>query len=149
MAQPCSNDAENGRPTCKLQEHIEAYNKFKGRVTANFALTSMLNRPGSSRPADPTVHQDWDTAEFTGLQDVQDADEGDRPHEQARDGGDACKGNRVCFSRSRTHNDQLIVACCGIILARETFYNAESLSAVRVSKILAPFQRGFSWSLIL
>lgn len=96
----------------------------------------MLNRPGSNRPADPTVHQDWNTAELVGLEDVQQADEEDRAHEQAREGGDLpkTKGTRVCLSRKRTHNDQLAVATCGVILGRETFYNAESVSAVRVCR---------------
>ncbi|EGG03126.1 uncharacterized protein MELLADRAFT_90456 [Melampsora larici-populina 98AG31] len=88
----------------------------------------MLNCPVSNRPADPTVHQDWNTAKLIGLDNVQQADEGDREHDQARE-GDALpktKGSRVCLSRKRTHNDQLAVALCGVVLARETFYNAES-----------------------
>ncbi|EGG00367.1 uncharacterized protein MELLADRAFT_93341 [Melampsora larici-populina 98AG31] len=61
QAQPCRNNAQPGHHTCELQEHIQAYYKFKARVTSNFTLTSMLNRP-----SDPTVHQDWETAELTG-----------------------------------------------------------------------------------
>ncbi|KZT61919.1 hypothetical protein CALCODRAFT_427048 [Calocera cornea HHB12733] len=34
------------------------------------------------------------------------------------------------FGRRRTHNEQLVVRPCGIILARGTFYGAESLSGV-------------------
>lgn len=130
LAQPCGNDALQGHQTCGLQEHMEAYAKFKTRVTSNFTLTSMLNRPGSHLPSDPTVHQDWETAELTGLEDVQHADESDRAHEQGREGGNV-KTCKVCLSRSRTHNDQLIVSTCGIILARETFFHSESVSAVR------------------
>jgi hypothetical protein len=37
------------------------------------------------------------------------------------------------FGRRRTHNEQLIIAPCGIILARETFYHSEAFSAVAVS----------------
>ena len=36
------------------------------------------------------------------------------------------------FSRLRTHNEQLIIAPCGIILARETMYFAEASSNVAV-----------------
>lgn len=32
-----------------------------------------------------------------------------------------------------THNEQLLVRCCGIVIARATFYEAESLSNVVVS----------------
>jgi len=37
------------------------------------------------------------------------------------------------FGRRRTHNEQLVVACCGVIIARGTMYGAEALSGVRVS----------------
>lgn len=133
QAQPCLSLAEEGSATCKLQEHVDAYAQFKSRVTSNFALTSMLNRPGSNRPSDPTVHQDWNTAEMVDLKNIQDADEGERSHEAAREGEDAPKknGKRVCLSRKKTHNEQLVVSVCGIILARETFFHSESLSAVR------------------
>ncbi|EGG01440.1 uncharacterized protein MELLADRAFT_92190 [Melampsora larici-populina 98AG31] len=79
QAQPCTADALEGTKTCK--EHVESYSKFKARVTGNFALTSILHRPGSNRPSDPTVHQDWNTAELVGLEDVQEGDEADRVHE--------------------------------------------------------------------
>lgn len=36
---------------------------------------------------------------------------------------------RAQFGRKRTHNEQVIVAPCGIILARETFYGAEAISS--------------------
>ncbi|EGG01794.1 uncharacterized protein MELLADRAFT_91869 [Melampsora larici-populina 98AG31] len=130
VAQPCKSDALDGQATCALQEHTEAYSKFKAHITSNFALTSMLNRPGSNRPSDPTVHQDWNTAELVGLDNIQQGDEMDRLHEQGREGADATP-SRISLSRARTHNDQLIVATCGVILARETFYHSEGVSAVR------------------
>ena len=41
---------------------------------------------------------------------------------------------RARFGRKRTHNEQILVAPCGMILARETFYGAEAIGtcAVRV-----------------
>ena len=48
----------------------------------------------------------------------------------------ASTGNRklrVQFGRKRTHNEQLFVAPCGVIVARETFYHSEAPSAVVVS----------------
>lgn len=38
------------------------------------------------------------------------------------------------FGRKRTHNEQVLVAPCGVILARETFYGAEAISSCVVSK---------------
>ncbi|KZO91312.1 hypothetical protein CALVIDRAFT_521789 [Calocera viscosa TUFC12733] len=40
---------------------------------------------------------------------------------------------RARFGRRRTHNEQLIVRPCGIIVARGTFYGAEVLGSVVVS----------------
>lgn len=37
------------------------------------------------------------------------------------------------FGRRRTHNDELCVASCGMILGRATFYGAEGPNSVRVS----------------
>ncbi|THU81591.1 hypothetical protein K435DRAFT_693216, partial [Dendrothele bispora CBS 962.96] len=34
------------------------------------------------------------------------------------------------FGRKRTHNEQLIISPCGMILARETFYHSEAFSLV-------------------
>jgi len=40
---------------------------------------------------------------------------------------------RAQFGRKRTHNEQIIVAPCGMIHARETFFGAEAVSSVVVS----------------
>ena len=47
----------------------------------------------------------------------------------------AKKKIRAQFGRSRTHNEQILVAPCGMIIARETFYHAESITAVVVRAI--------------
>ncbi|KZO97680.1 hypothetical protein CALVIDRAFT_479910 [Calocera viscosa TUFC12733] len=47
--------------------------------------------------------------------------------------GKSASGNRTMkakFGRSWTHNEQLIVRPCGIIVARATFYGAEAISSV-------------------
>jgi hypothetical protein len=41
---------------------------------------------------------------------------------------------RAQLGRRRTHNEQIIVAPCGIIIARETFYGAEGVGSVIVRK---------------
>lgn len=43
-----------------------------------------------------------------------------------------CKHIRVQFGRRRTHNEQLIVTPCGLIIARTTFFGSEAVSSVRV-----------------
>ncbi|KAJ2936392.1 hypothetical protein H1R20_g702, partial [Candolleomyces eurysporus] len=37
---------------------------------------------------------------------------------------------RAIFGRKRTHNEQILVAPCGVIIARETFFNAEAIPSV-------------------
>lgn len=74
-----------------------------------------------------------ETGEINDLEGLHLADESDRAHEGARDGGASQRNGKLVVSRCRTHNDQLVVGCCGIILARKTFYHSESVSAVKVS----------------
>ena len=38
------------------------------------------------------------------------------------------------FTRRRTNNEELCVACCGVILGRATFYGSEALNGIRVSR---------------
>ena len=45
---------------------------------------------------------------------------------------------RAQLGRRRTHNEQIIVAPCGIIISRETFYGAEGVGSVIVSKTTGP-----------
>lgn len=40
---------------------------------------------------------------------------------------------KIVLSRGRTHNEQIIVCPCGVIIARTTFFGAEALTAVAVS----------------
>ncbi len=37
------------------------------------------------------------------------------------------------LARRWTHNEQLVVKCCGVIISRATFYNSEGMSNVLVS----------------
>ncbi|KAH9808606.1 hypothetical protein DFH28DRAFT_1193006 [Melampsora americana] len=93
--------------------------------------TSMLNRPGSNLPSDPTVHLNASTAQLEDMDILRQADESQRAHESARDGGLSQAAGKLIMTKARTHNDQLAVGTCGITLARKTFYNAESVSAVK------------------
>lgn len=57
----------------------------------------------------------------------------------ARKAGDGAQAKRPAnvdgvFSRRWTHNEQLMVRPCGIVIARATFFGAESVSAVKVTR---------------
>jgi hypothetical protein len=57
----------------------------------------------------------------------------ERHHEAARDVGESVPVQHKLLSRSWTHNEQLMVCACGIILARKTFFKSESVTKVKVS----------------
>lgn len=46
---------------------------------------------------------------------------------------------RARFGRRRTHNEELCVASCGIVLGRATFFGSEALNGVRVCQLLDHF----------
>lgn len=130
-AQPCNRPLLPGKITCDDPSHMAVGHEYEERRTAIFALTGYLNPPGSQLSSDPTVHLDPQTGELVGLEDIRHIDEAERVHERVRDGGES--NPKVCLSNRHTHNDQLILCPCGVISARETFYYAESPSAVVVS----------------
>lgn len=47
------------------------------------------------------------------------------------------------FGRKRTHNEQILVAPCGVILARETFFGAEAIATCAVSLPLCAIVQQF------
>ena len=131
QAQPCTLPVIPGSKTCGLKSHVEAAKQFDIQGNSNFKLHSILNQPGASLPIDPTVHQDENTGDLGSeeLAQIQDANEADREEEKNRDG----QGNGAPkMSRHKTHNDQLIVGTCGVIIARQALFNADSVSAVKV-----------------
>ncbi|EGG04959.1 uncharacterized protein MELLADRAFT_88423 [Melampsora larici-populina 98AG31] len=130
-AQPCTQPALANKRTCGLQSHQEAAKTFSTRVNSNFQLHSMLNRPGSNLNLDPSVHLEDESGEIQDLESLQQADESDRVEESQRSGEEGST-KKPTLSRARTHNDQLVVAPCGVILARQTMFNSESPSAVKI-----------------
>ena len=70
---------------------------------------------------------------FTGGTDV-DLDDEIQEDTPKLDQGD--RQPKAHFGRRRTHNEQLIVCCCGVIAARTTMFGAEAISGVKVSMTL-------------
>lgn len=50
------------------------------------------------------------------------------------------QGSRVTvkLTRTWTHNEQLFVRCCGLIVSRATLYGSESISSVKVREQFPP-----------
>lgn len=133
-AQPCVAKVEPGQPTCANPEHQAAYRDFKERNTSLFGLPRRMKRPGSHIRLDPSVMISADTGEVNiTKEDLMNSEVDERAHESARDGGESKPTKKILLSRRRTHNEQLMVSPCGMILGRKTFFQSESVTKVKVS----------------
>jgi hypothetical protein len=142
----CSTVAEEGFRTCAVSEHRSLENRYLEQGKAMFQLKRRLERsklsqthdslstgaPQATRPAgigDDEV--DGEVIEGPGVDDA----------EVTFDEGGICDGKpesgnrpiRAMFGRRRTHNKELCVASCGVILGRATCYGSEAPNGVRVS----------------
>lgn len=109
----CQNPKGSGFLTCKLGSH----RKEERRRTENKGR----RRRTSGR----------------GVQAEEDIGEGDDAEEErngvrARHNNGARSVVKGIFSRRWTHNEQLMVRPCGIIIGRATFFSAESMTGVKV-----------------
>ncbi|KAF8834057.1 hypothetical protein BDN67DRAFT_915716 [Paxillus ammoniavirescens] len=100
--------------TCDNPTHQAVEMAYTEHGQARFELQKRLERSCVSNLADA----------FDNAGSVEDPAEEDFEVENHNTGDDEA------FGRKHTHNEQLIVAPCGMILARETFYGAEGVSSV-------------------
>ncbi|KAF8166839.1 hypothetical protein BJ912DRAFT_1025855 [Pholiota molesta] len=136
----CDNSIIPKTRTCQdpVHQNIEKIHTLKGQ--SRFQLQERLRKAGVSHlvldadeasdvsPAafydDAVEDQEFEVADPHGLQegtsDLRGASPGLKPEPK--------KKIRAQFGRKRTHNEQILVAPCGMILARETFYGAEAIS---------------------
>ena len=121
----CVEYAEEGHRTCRLKEHrdLENYNSEKNR--AMFQLKDRLAQLRTLQPREsiPVGGDD------TGL------DEEVILNKNSICDGKPEEGNqtlRARFGRKRTHNEELCITSCGIILGQATFYGSEAPNGVVV-----------------
>jgi hypothetical protein len=125
----CSEHAEEGHQTCSLKEHRELENFNSEKNKAMFQLKERLARLRTSQPRESIP----DASDVIG-----------QDEEVLIDNDGVCdrkpeEGNRTVrarFGRRRTHNEELCVASCGVILGRATFYGSEAPNDIVVSQIL-------------
>jgi len=136
----CSNPVILGRKSCALVDHQRVENVHNQRGQSRFQLKERLERSQLAHPNDAIGEQ------VTSISEIIDDDD-EQLFETTREGPVPLTANlaarslnpriRAQFGRRRTHNEQLFVAPCGMIIARETFYHAEALYSVIVS--MTPF----------
>ncbi|KAJ7457135.1 hypothetical protein B0H11DRAFT_1738737 [Mycena galericulata] len=126
----CARNADTGFRTCSIPEHrsLESYHYLQGK--AMFQLKHRLERLKVSQTHD-SISIGSSIASRTRMTD----ELGD---DLLPDFG-VCEGKpetgnrsvRARFGRRRTHNEELCVASCGVILGRATFYGSEAPNGVR------------------
>lgn len=129
----CTIPHSPGMMTCENPAHRQLEDRFFRHDKALFKLRAKLKKKGLAVPSD-SARLDGSTAEDDA------SEEREGLHEEEECSGKPESGNaklRSTFSRRRTHNEQLIMRPCSIILSRATFFGSESVSAVKVSLSLS------------
>ena len=112
--------------SCSYRRHQEVEQIHRERGQGQFQLQECLQHARVAQPNDAVGEEgnpldaNVETEEF----EIGDSQESN-PKERIR----------AQFGRQRTHNEQIFVAPCGIIIAREMFYGAEGVSSVIVSRL--------------
>jgi hypothetical protein len=146
----CTGSILEGKRTCGDPVHQEIERIHCVRGQARFQLQERLKRARVAHPND-AVAEDVDLATFADDDDDEQAfelDEHDRVLLDLSPGASEAASplavstpspkKRIAaqFGRKRTHNEQILVAPCGMILARETFYGAEAIATCVVSFLI-------------
>jgi len=132
----CSRQCDPGYKTCSIPEHRQLEISDSEQQTAMFQLKKRLERFNTNQIED---------ALSSGVSPLLSKD--DHPNECEDKSPDGNTKPRVRFNRRRTHNEQLCVTTCGVILGRATFFGSEAVSSVVVSEIdcfVIPISGGFN-----
>jgi hypothetical protein len=138
----CGRSAREGKRTCDNPVHQEAERINCERGQSRFQLQERMKRSRVAHPNDGI-------AEERNLFEVVDDEDEELPEVDEQGNITATEGPalenttptvtatpkkrvRARFGRKRTHNEQILVAPCGMILARETFYGAEAIGTCAV-----------------
>jgi hypothetical protein len=129
--------SESGRKTCSLPEHEAVEKVYNDRGQARFQLKERQRRAQISHPQDALPVEITDITELVEDGNVEETFGFNGKGQLIPTDSDSAltgkKTLRAQFGRKHTHNEQLFVAPCGIIMARETFYHAEAIYSVIVS----------------
>lgn len=144
----CYSHILEGKRTCGDPSHQEVERIYVLRGESRVQLQEKLKRQRVSHPNDALPDNDLNVAELIDDEEEEEFAVTDEylihgVHEGISDprgasplhsmGPSNKKRISARFGRKRTHNEQILVAPCGIILARETFYGAEAISTCAVS----------------
>jgi hypothetical protein len=119
--------------TCEIPEHAALEKRHKQRGTAFFQLRGKLQRANVANPVDS------EAAVLTAeeVEEMEVTDKSCDPCPSKPDTG--IRKIRAMFGRRRTHNEQIMVRPCGMIVARQTFFGSETTpqTVVRIAQSCA------------
>lgn len=138
----CTNPitSKPGRKTCGVPEHEAVEQVHHNRGQAHFQLKERQRRAQVAHPGDALPIVVKDNSELIEDPNFEEIFEFNRQNQPipANSVPTGKKTLRAQFGRKSTHNEQLFVAPCGMIMARETFYHAEAIYSVIVSNLFSP-----------
>ncbi|OJA20539.1 hypothetical protein AZE42_01607 [Rhizopogon vesiculosus] len=124
----CDEVHTSGFRTCSNADHRALGDAYFKPEKALFQLRARLKRAGITLPLDSVP-----SPSDSGSSNPNSADEDLEVILDSECDGKPENGNRhlrARFGQRRTHNEQLIMRPCGVILARATFFGSEAVSAV-------------------
>ena len=119
----CGLACSPGSNTCHITEHQQLEDAYYKPAKALFQLRARLKKAGLSIPPDSMAAEEDESMSEEAIECDGKSNKGNSHHLKAR------------FGTRRTHNEELIMRPCGIILARATFYGSEAVSAVNVCEL--------------
>jgi hypothetical protein len=122
----CDSPVVAENRTCYDQIHQEVERIHTERGQARFQLKERLQRARIAHPNDAVAEET--STDLEADIEAEDFEIGNSQQSEKKE------RIRAQFGRKRTHNEQIIVAPCGMIIARETFYGAEGVGSVIVSQ---------------
>lgn len=140
----CSSLQEDGFRTCSNPDHRRLEQAYFSHGQGIFKLCERLKKagvilPSNSLSEETPVHDAEAVVEAAGGLSQGGITVLDDPVDVANCDGKPDGGNRklwAFFGRRRTHNEQLLMRPCGVIIAHATFFGSEVVSAVNVRSIL-------------
>jgi hypothetical protein len=131
--------AEPGFRTCSIESHRAFQKAGEERNTAMFQLHTRLRQAGISQVPRAGSEADLQSQSARAELSAQVPLAGPELHDppvtlgaSAASSGAKVKGK---LARSWTHNEQLFVRCCGVIISRATFFGSEGITGVTVNSI--------------
>lgn len=125
----CSDESHSTLEVSRGQRNRKALKELRRRL-AKAGVRIIPQAGGDMCVGDEQSTLD-DTAKMS-TPDIDTADPGPSPFKGKKKVPNAPSPIKGRTTRKYTHNEQLFVRCCGIIVSRATFYHAEGVAAVKV-----------------